>query len=188
MHTSHRIAITAGQLQLPATTSGKSCAAGQRWLRQAAAQNEGRMHPTNGASIVTAPAATRETAKHLAASCITERVGTKWPGRAAAWHVVPNSPPLCISCFAAHARGRSRTAGWLARPGGCTAPASSPFQTPQASSTKARPNARFGRAVPNRSVKASPNSWPGLPCLGQRCYRPSQFMPGQLSAPPYLQR
>ena len=183
MHTSHRLAITVGQIQMPATSSSKNCAVGQRRLRQAAAKNEGKLHPSCGWSSATAKAATRETAKHQIASCTAARFGTKLPGRSAAWHVVPNSLPFCIGCFAAHARGSSRTAGWLARPQGGTAATSSPIQTPQASSTKARPIARRARAVPNPSFNASPNSWLGLPFLGHFSYRPIQVMPGQLSGP-----
>ena len=183
MHTSHRIAITARQLQMPATTSGKTCAAGQRWQRQAAAKTKGKLHPSSGASIVTAATAKIEEPECQGTRCGAKRFGTKRPGRAAAWHVAPNSLPFCIGCFAAHARGGSRSAGRLARLQGGTAAASSPIQTPRASSTKARPIARRARAVPNHSFNASPNNWPGLPCLRQISYRRSHVMPGQLSGP-----
>ena len=188
MHKSHRLTITARQMQMSATSSSETCAVGQSWLRQAAAKNEGNLNPRYGESNATAEAARRETPRCQAASGTTGGCGTNWPGHAAAWHVVPNSPPLCIGGFAAHSRGVLRCFGWLAQPASGTAVAWSPRQSPRASSTKARPNARFGKAVPNRSVKASPNSWPGLPFLGHFSYRPIQAMPGQLLAPPYLQR
>ena len=164
------------------------CAAANRRLRQAAAKTRGMLQLNFGAVLGTDTKARMEIAKRQAASCTTERLGPNWPGRSAAWYVVPNSLPYCIGCFAAHARGGLQRGGRLARPLGATSAFSSPRQPPQASPTKARPNARFGKAVPNRSVKASPNSWPGLPFLGHFSYRPIQVMPGQLSAPPYLQR
>ena len=44
------------------------------------------------------------------------------------------------------------------------------------------------QASPNPSFNASPNGWPGLPCLGHFAYPPSQFMPGQPLGPRYLKR
>ena len=154
----------------------------------AAAMTQGMLQHSLGAVVCTENVARGKIAKHQTASCTTARFGHGGSGSAAAWHVAPNSLPFCIGCSAAHARGCLRVTGWLARPRGGTSAFISPRQSQQASSTKARPNARFGKAVPNRSVKASPNSWPGLPFLGHFSYRPIQVMPGQLSAPPYLQR
>ena len=184
----HCKAIAARQMQVQATAGRKTSAALSRRLRIPAAKTQGMLPHSLGAVVCTENVARGEIAKHQTASRSTERLGHGWPGRAAAWHVVPNSLPYCIGCFAAHARCVLRCFGWLAQPVSGTAAAWSPRQLPRARSTKARPYARFGKTVPNRSVKASPNSWPGLPFLGHFSYRPIQVMPGQLLAPPYLQR
>ena len=184
----HRKAIAARQMQVQAIARRKTSAALSRGLRIAAANKQDMLQHSLGAVVCTENVARGEIAKHQTASCSTERFGHGCLGRAAAWHVVPNSLPYCIDCFAPHARGVLRCFGWLSQPASGNAAAWSSRQPPRASSTKARPRARFGKTVPNRSVKASPNSWPGLPFLGHFSYRPIQVMPGQLSAPPYLQR
>ena len=164
------------------------CAAANRRLRQAAAKTRGMLQLNFGAIRGADTKARTEIAN--AKPQVAPPSALAPIGRA-----VRLLGTLCQTAFPTAsaasqpiARGGLQRGGRLARPLGATSAFSSPRQPPQASPTKARPNARVGKAVPNRSVKASPNSWPGLPFLGDFSYRPIQVMPGQLSAPPYLER
>jgi hypothetical protein len=181
MRRSHHNATTARRM--PFTSENTVGAIGRKRLRQAADKTKRTLQHSLDAVIGTEALARREITKHQAAGFTIARFGHIGNGCAAAWHVVPTSLPYCIGCCAAHARGGFQPFGCLAQPRSGTSAMSSPRKPPQASSTKARPNAQLTRAVPNPSFNASPNSWPGLPFLGHFGYRPIQVMPGQLSGP-----
>ena len=132
--------------------------------------------------------------------------------RAVAWRVAPNNFVLCIGCSAAHARGvhpcsRFRAKLPARKPATCcwARPVSNQFHAAALHATGAvavsvqrgkgtisgaghsQPQQRgfvgSPQALPNTSFNASPNSWPGLPCLGHFAYPPSHVMPGQPLGP-----